>query len=69
MTKVGAKWIARGYDTPRRHAPSSRLPKANGDEKRTARAELWNLTTSVGRLDVAFTPAGTAGYEMLRRRG
>ncbi|MGH9341058.1 MAG: hypothetical protein ACRD1R_16045 [Acidobacteriota bacterium] len=29
------------------------------------RAELWNLVTSAGRLDVAFTPSGTAGYEDL----
>ncbi len=26
------------------------------------RAELWNLVTSAGRLDVAFRPSGTAGY-------
>jgi len=30
-----------------------------------ARAEIWNLTTAAGRLDVAFTPSGTAGYEDL----
>jgi hypothetical protein len=30
-----------------------------------ARADLWNLTTSAGRLDVAFTPSGTDGYEDL----
>lgn len=29
------------------------------------RAELWNLVTRGGRLDVIFTPAGTAGYEDL----
>ena len=28
-------------------------------------AELWNLVTSAGRLDLAFTPPGTAGYEDL----
>lgn len=27
-----------------------------------ARADLWNLVTSAGRLDVAFAPSGTAGY-------
>jgi hypothetical protein len=32
-----------------------------------ARAELWNLVTSAGRLDVAFVPAGTAGFEDLIR--
>jgi hypothetical protein len=30
-------------------------------------AELWNLVTSAGRLDVAFLPAGTEGYEDLAR--
>lgn len=29
------------------------------------RAELWNLITSAGRLDIAFVPSGTAGYEDL----
>jgi len=32
-----------------------------------ARAELWNLVTSAGRLDVAFRPSGTEGYEDLAR--
>lgn len=32
-----------------------------------ARAERWNLTTAAGRLDVAFTPSGTAGYDDLIR--
>jgi hypothetical protein len=32
-----------------------------------ARAELWNLVTSAGRIDVAFLPAGTEGYEDLVR--
>lgn len=32
-----------------------------------ARAELWNLVTSAGRLDIAFAPSGTAGYEDLAR--
>lgn len=32
-----------------------------------ARAELWNLVTSAGRLDLAFVPAGTEGYEDLAR--
>lgn len=27
-----------------------------------ARADLWNLVTSAGRLDVAFAPSGTDGY-------
>ena len=32
-----------------------------------ARAELWNFVTSAGRLDVAFSPSGTAGYDDLIR--
>ena len=30
-----------------------------------ARAELWNLATSAGRLDIVFTPAGTDGFDDL----
>jgi hypothetical protein len=30
-------------------------------------AEVWNLITSAGRLDVSFTPAGTTGYPDLVR--
>lgn len=33
-----------------------------------ARAETWNLVTAAGRLDLAFTPSGTTGYEDLLRR-
>lgn len=32
------------------------------------RADRWNLVTAAGRLDVAFTPAGTAGYDDLAKR-
>jgi hypothetical protein len=32
-----------------------------------ARAKLWNFVTAAGRLDVAFTPSGTEGYEDLVR--
>jgi len=31
-------------------------------------ADMWNLVTSAGRVDVAFTPAGTTGYEDLKER-
>lgn len=31
------------------------------------RADLWNLATSAGRLDVAFQPSGTSGYDDLAR--
>ena len=30
-----------------------------------ARAEMWNLITTAGRLDIAFRPAGTAGFDDL----
>ena len=30
-----------------------------------SRATMWNLVTSAGRLDVAFVPAGTEGFEDL----
>ena len=29
------------------------------------RADVWNLVTSAGRLDLAFVPSGTSGYEDL----
>jgi hypothetical protein len=31
------------------------------------RADLWNFVTSAGRLDIAFVPAGTDGYNDLHR--
>jgi len=31
------------------------------------RARMWNLVTTAGRLDIAFLPAGTEGYEDLAR--
>ena len=31
------------------------------------RADLWNLVTAAGRLDVAFRPSGTGGYDDLIR--
>jgi predicted nucleotidyltransferase len=33
-----------------------------------AAADIWNLTTSAGALDVTFVPAGTGGYPDLRGR-
>jgi transcriptional regulator with XRE-family HTH domain len=32
-----------------------------------ARAEVWNLITRAGRLDLAFTPSGTTGFDDLAR--
>ena len=37
------------------------------DAESLLRAEMWNLTTKFGDLDIAFSPAGTAGYDDLRR--
>lgn len=31
-----------------------------------ARADLWNLATAAGRLDIAFTPSGTGGFDDLQ---
>lgn len=31
------------------------------------RAEVWNLVTSVGRLDILFSPAGSGGFDELSR--
>lgn len=31
------------------------------------RAEMWNLVTDAGRLDIAFRPSGTDGYDDLAR--
>jgi len=33
-----------------------------------SRGDLWNLITSAGRLDVAFQPSGTGGYDDLSRK-
>lgn len=32
-----------------------------------SRATMWNLVTSAGRLDIAFVPSGTKGYEDLAK--
>lgn len=37
------------------------------DAKMIANAESWTLATSAGPLDLLFVPAGTAGYDDLRR--
>jgi hypothetical protein len=31
------------------------------------RAEIWNLATSAGRIDIAFKPSGTEGFDDLRK--
>jgi len=37
------------------------------DAEMLASADMWTLTTSAGDLDIHFTPAGTRGYDDLRR--
>jgi hypothetical protein len=37
------------------------------DARMLATADTWNLTTPFGELDLAFTPAGTGGYDDLRQ--
>lgn len=37
------------------------------DPASLARAALWKLATSAGRLDLVFEPAGTGGYEDLKK--
>jgi len=37
------------------------------DAASLARANVWNLVTDAGDLDVTFVPAGTSGYDDLRR--
>jgi hypothetical protein len=37
------------------------------DAEMLAGAEVWTLTTSAGELDLVFEPAGTRGYDDLRR--
>jgi hypothetical protein len=42
------------------------LPFAHSAES-LARAQVWNLVTRFGRLDITFTPSGTAGFSDLAR--
>lgn len=37
------------------------------DAETLCRANVWNLVTDAGRLDVVFKPSGTRGYEDLAR--
>jgi predicted nucleotidyltransferase len=39
----------------------------NHDAASLAGADMWNLVTDHGRLDLMFVPSGTAGYEDLSR--
>ena len=37
------------------------------DAESLGRAQVWNLVTRAGNLDIAFVPSGTGGYADLRR--
>jgi hypothetical protein len=37
------------------------------DAEMLAGAEMWTLTSRVGEIDIVFEPAGTGGYDDLRR--
>ena len=39
----------------------------DGSAARLGRADVWNLVTKAGRLDIAFVPSGTAGFDDLAR--
>jgi hypothetical protein len=32
------------------------------------RSDMWNLVTDAGRIDIAFMPSGTKGYDDLARQ-
>lgn len=57
LTELDARVRAEGRDP---------MPFAH-DADSLAAAEVWNLTTKHGDLDISLTPAGTRGYEDLRR--
>ena len=46
--------------------PATALPFAH-DGSSLADAEVWNLTTDAGDLDLSFVPAGTRGFDDLAR--
>lgn len=58
LTELDAKVRAAEVDEP--------LPFAH-DATSLAAARVWNLTTRYGDLDLTFEPAGTRGYDDLRR--
>jgi hypothetical protein len=57
LTELEAKVRAEGVEP---------LPSAH-DADSLAAARIWNLTTRYGDLDVTIMPAGTRGYDDLRR--
>jgi hypothetical protein len=57
LTELDAKVRAEGVEP----VPFSRTAES------LAAAQIWNLTTKFGDLDITFVPAGTQGYDDLRR--
>jgi hypothetical protein len=57
LTELDAKIRVEGSDP---------VPFAH-DAESLAASQTWNLTTTYGDLDIAFIPAGTRGFEDLRR--
>jgi hypothetical protein len=57
LKELDAKVRAEGLDP---------LPFSH-DAESLAAANIWNLTTRFGDLDITLTPAGTRGYDDLRR--
>lgn len=58
LTELGAQVRAEGVDGGLRFAHNA---------ESLAAAQIWNLTTPHGDLDISFTPQGTEGYEDLVR--
>lgn len=58
LTELGARVRAAGVEEP--------LPFAH-DATSLAGAQVWNLHTSMGLLDIALVPSGTRGYDDLVR--
>ena len=53
--------------TPQSAFPPSHPVPLPTDGRLLANAQVWNLTTRCGNLDISIRPSGTAGYEDLHR--
>ncbi|MGC1459250.1 MAG: hypothetical protein WA825_13315 [Steroidobacteraceae bacterium] len=64
------KRLAAALRDLRAHVYTESVPEGlpfSCDAETLASANIWNLTTEAGRLDVIFKPSGTQGYEDLSR--
>ena len=52
---------------PRSASPPSPPVPLPADPRLIANAEIWNLTTRYGNLDITARPSGTYGYDDLHR--